>query len=1015
MNIAEFAITKRVTTWLLVLILVFGGLSAYQQMGKLEDPNFTIKQAKIITNYPGATPQQVEEEVTYHVEEAMQQLGQLKRLKKTISREGQSEVEIEFKDGFYQADMPGIYDEVRRKIKDMTHKLPPGAEEPIVNDDFADVFGIYLAVTGDGYSLRDLKDTAEELKKQLILLKGVRKVQLGGEISEEVIVEISRTKLAELGVSLDSIGRVLDSQNVVSDAGRVRVGEDYISIWPTGEFKSVAEIEDVLISSEDRKLIRLGDIATIRRVYQEIPDIFMYHNGKPAVTLAVSALPGENVVEIGALIEDKLFELENIIPLGVEIDDIYNQPKEVEKSVSGFVNSVFEALVIVVVVLLFFMGLKVGLIIGAVLLITVSGTLWIMNIFGIELQRVSLGALIIALGMLVDNAIVVSEGMMIRIQRGMNPLKAGVEVIGQTNMALLGGTVIGILAFSSIGLSHNSTGEFARSLFYVILISLSLSWVTAITVTPMLCALLLKPDPNAAEGDDAYSGKGFQLFRGMLKTAIRVRYLTIGLAFIVFVAGVWGFGQVKQGFFPYASTPIFFVDIWEVEGTDIRQTRDDTLRLSAFIRSLPGVEKATSVVGQGLTRFTLVYEPESPFSSYSQVLVRTEDRDQIPEIQRQIKAFLDRELPDTEPKIKNMRIGPGRDSKIEARFAGPDPQILRQLSVQAKTIMRADPEAIEVRDDWRQPVKKIRPIFNEQVGRELGITRDDLAAFLKSATDGASVGIYRDGIRLLPIKMRSPEEERSDVGNLQDIQVWSPVLKKSVPVSQVVEGFETVFENSMIRSRNRQWTIIASANPAGELADPLFARLRPQLEAMPLPPGYKLDWGGEYEDSVEAQDALFKQLPQGFLMMIIVTVLLFSSVRQPLIIWLVVPFAIIGISAGLLSFDGSFDFMALLGSLALIGLMIKNSIVLVEEIDLQIAEGKPPLTGVLDATVSRMRPVMLAASTTILGLIPLLADVFFVNMSVTMMCGLGVATVLTLIVLPTMYATLFRIPFDSKA
>ena len=421
------------------------------------------------------------------------------------------------------------------------------------------------------------------------------------------------------------------------------------------------------------------------------------------------------------------------------------------------------------------------------------------------------------------------------------------------------------------------------------------------------------------------------------------------------------------------------------------------------------------MVGQGLTRFTLVYEPESPFSSYSQVLVRTEDRDQIPEIQRQIKAFLDRELPDTEPKIKNMRIGPGRDSKIEARFAGPDPQILRQLSVQAKTIMRADPEAIEVRDDWRQPVKKIRPIFNEQVGRELGITRDDLAAFLKSATDGASVGIYRDGIRLLPIKMRSPEEERSDVGNLQDIQVWSPVLKRSVPVSQVVEGFETVFENSMIRSRNRQWTIIASANPAGELADPLFARLRPQLEAMPLPPGYKLDWGGEYEDSVEAQDALFKQLPQGFLMMIIVTVLLFSSVRQPLIIWLVVPFAIIGISAGLLSFDGSFDFMALLGSLALIGLMIKNSIVLVEEIDLQIAEGKPPLTGVLDATVSRMRPVMLAASTTILGLIPLLADVFFVNMSVTMMCGLGVATVLTLIVLPTMYATLFRIPFDSKA
>lgn len=339
MNIAEFAITKKVTTWLLVAILVFGGLSAYQKMGKLEDPAFTIKQAKVITNYPGATPEQVEEEVTYHIEEAMQQLGQLKRLKKTISREGQSEVEIEFKDGFYADDMPNIYDEVRRKLKDMEHKLPPGAGSPQVVDDFADVFGMYLALTGEGYSYRDLKDTAEELKKQLVLLPGVRKVQLGGEIREEVVVEISRTQLAELGISLARIGRVLDSQNVVSEAGRIRVGKDYISIWPTGEFKSVAEIKDVLISSDERKLIRLGDIADVRRVYQEIPSTFMFQNGKPAVTLAVSALPGQNVVAMGELIEQKLVELENIIPLGMEIDDIYNQPKEVAQSVAGFVNS----------------------------------------------------------------------------------------------------------------------------------------------------------------------------------------------------------------------------------------------------------------------------------------------------------------------------------------------------------------------------------------------------------------------------------------------------------------------------------------------------------------------------------------------------------------------------------------------------------------------------------------------------------------------------------------------------
>ncbi len=912
--------------------------------------------------------------------------------------------------------MPNIYDEVRRKLKDMEHKLPPGAQSPTVVDDFADVFGIYLALYGDGYSYRDLKDTAELIKKQLVLVPGVRKVQIGGDVREEVLVEISRAKLSELGIDIETIGRVLESQNVVSDAGRIRVGDDYVSIWPTGEFKSVDEIGQVLISSNDRRLIKLQDIANVRRVYQEIPSTFIYHNGQPSLTLAISMAGGVNVVAVGERINQKLVELNNtIIPVGMELGDIYNQPAEVDKSVAGFVNSVIEALIIVVVVLLLFMGAKVGLIIGAVLLITVAGTLWIMNMFGIELQRISLGALIIALGMLVDNAIVVAEGMMIRIQRGEDPVKAGSEVVGQTNMALLGGTIIGILAFSAIGLSQNNTGEFARSLFYVILISLTLSWVTAITVTPMLCAMLIKPDPKAGSAEDAYSGKGFQLFRSFVKTSIRFRYVTLGLVTGIFLAGFIGFGYVKNAFFPFASTPMFFVDIWEVEGTDLRQTRDDTLKVDAFLRSQPEVANTTAIVGQGASRFTLVYEPESPFSSYSQIIVRTKELAGIDTLAPKVKEFLQQELPDTEPKVKFLRIGPGRDSKIEARFAGPDPDVLRELAEQAKEIMFADHEAIEIRDDWRQPVRKIRPIFNEQVGRELGITRQNLANALLAATEGAHVGTYRDGIRLLPILMRSPEEERSDVANLVDIQVWSPVLQRAVPVGQVTEGFETVYENSMIRSRNRAWTIIASCNPVGELADPLFNRIRPQIEDIPLPPGYSLDWGGEYEDSVEAQDALFKQLPQGFLMMFIVTVLLFSAVKQPLIIWLVVPFAIIGITAGLLSTNGSFDFMALLGSLALIGLMIKNSIVLVEEIDLQISQGKPPMTAILDAAVSRMRPVLMAASTTILGLLPLLSDVFFVNMSITMMFGLGVATILTLVIIPTMYATLSRVPYDENA
>ena len=1014
MNITEYALKNTVSTWLLVIIFLGGGFLAYEKMGKLEDPNFTIKEAKVVTLYPGATPQQVQEEVTYHIEDAMQQLGQLKRLSMTISSEGRSEVTIQIKDKYSAEQMPNIYDEIRRKLADMRHKLPPGAQDPQVIDDFGDVFGMYWALTGDGYSYRDLKDVAEELKKQLVLVPGIRKVNIGGSVAEEVIVEISRARMAELGIDLSVINNVLQSQNLVAESGQIRVADDYITINPTGEFTSVKQIGEVLISSEDKRFIKLKDIASVRRLYNEVPSQLIYQDGKPAITLAISSMQGENVIAVGQALQDRIDDLQDIIPVGVEIIPIYDQPSEVDKSVSGFVLSVVQALIIVVIVLLVFMGAKVGLIIGAVLLITVAGTLWIMEIFGIELQRVSLGALIIALGMLVDNAIVVAEGMLIRIQRGEDKIKAAIDVVSKTNGALFGGTLIGILAFSGIGLAQSNTGEFARSLFYVLLISLTLSWITAITVTPMLCALLLKAKPGGGD-EDAYSGKVFQAFRSVVKTAIQFRWVTLSLATALFVAGVISYGFVKQAFFPNASTPIFFVDIWEVEGTDIRTTRDDALKLDGYIRSLDGVAQTTLSLGQGHARFSLVYSPESPFSSYAQYIVRAKQVEDIPAIRSKIAEYMRIEMPNTEPKIKTLRIGPGRDSKIEARFTGPDAAVLRQLSEQAKVIMNADAEAVEVRDDWRHPVKKIRPVFNERVGRQLGITRQELASALQSATDGVDVGVYRDGIRLLPIKVRSPDEERNNVANLQDVRVWSPVLTRSVPIGQVVENFETVYENAMIRSRNRGWTIIASCNPSGELAAPLFNRMRTQIGAIELPPGYQLSWGGEYEDSSEAQEALFAALPGGFMLMIIVTILLFGRVRQPLMIWIIVPFAIIGISFGLLIAKGAFDFMALLGSLALIGLMIKNSIVLVEEIDMQIEEGKEHFTALLDSVVSRMRPVMMAASTTILGLIPLLSDVFFVNMSITMMFGLGVATVLTLIVLPTLYATMFGIKYREDA
>ncbi len=1013
MNVGEFSVNRPVISWLLVIMLVGFGVVGFDAMGKLEDPNFTIKEAKIITHYPGATAEQVQEEVTYHIEEAIQRMPQLKRLKETISRPGVSDIKVEFKDQYTSEQFPDIYDEIRRKLADIEHKLPPGAQKPIVIDDFADVYGVYFALTGIGFTYRDLKDTAESLQRQLILVPGVRKIVIGGIQDEVVYVEISRAQLGELGISLERVQQVLTSQNVVTDAGRVRVGDEYIRITPTGEFQSVSEIGNLLISSEgpNKKLVYLSDIATIKRAYSEIPDKMIYFNGQPALTIGISMLPGENVVNVGERLAKRFEELMVILPVGMEGHVIYNQPVEVNNSVNGFIVNVGEALVIVILVLLLFMGLSVGLIIGAVLLITVIGTLWFMQLFGIELQRVSLGALVIALGMLVDNAIVVAEGMLIRIRSGVPANRAAREVVGSNMIALLGGTVIGILAFSAIGLSQNNTGEFARSLFYVILISLMLSWVTAISTTPLLCALFLRAAPQSGQqATDPYGGGVFLAYRRLLQSAIRLRWPTVGVAVALFAAALYGFGFVKQAFFPNSNTPMFFVDVWSVEGTDIRKTRDDTLQIAEFLRKQPGVKQTTSLIGGGDARFSLVYEPKEDSSAYAQIIVQTDTRDQIPAVWDAVEKYMRTEMPQVDPIIKPLRIGPGRDGKIEARFHGPDPKVLRELAGQAMDIFRQDPEAKEIRVDWRQPQKVIRPIFNEQVGRQLGINRQDLANALHRAFEGTQVGLYRDGIRLLPIQIRPPLEERKDVSNIQDIQVWSPVLQQSVPVQQVVLRFETIWEETVIRSRNRMLTMIASANPTGELASPLFNRVRPKIEAIKLPPGYSLSWGGEYEDTSEAQSALFSALGGGFVLMIVVSILLFGKIRQPLIIWLTVPLASIGITAAMLLFDGKFDFMSLLGALSLIGLLIKNAIVLIEEIDQQIDGGKMPYNAIVDASVSRMRPVIMAAATTVLGMIPLLQDAFFINMSITIMGGLTFATALTLIIVPVLYAIFFRVP-----
>ena len=1014
MDLARYFIRYRTSSWLFAAILLFGGIVSYLGLGRLEDPQFTLKQALIITQYPGASPTQVEEEVTYPLENAIQQLPYVNHVT-SVSTAGLSQLMVEMKDTYRAKALKQIWDELRHKVNDLQPQLPPGVRPPQVKDDFGDVYGILYAVTGDGYSDDELRDYVDFLRRELVLVPSVGKVAVGGVQQEQVIVEISRPRLSALGIAPQTLSALLQSQNMVANAGSIRVGPDRLRIYPTGEFQSVSELESLIISSPDSKeLIYLGDVARVYRENAEVPAQLIRFAGQNALTLGVSFSSGVNVVEAGAQIQQRLAELEYNKPVGMELHTIYNQPDEVAGSVRGFIVNLAAAVAIVIVVLLLFMGLKSGVLIGLILLLTVLGSFIFMRQMNIELQRVSLGALIIALGMLVDNAIVITEGILIGMQRRLKLADAASLIVKQTQWPLLGATVIAIAAFAPIGLSSDATGEFAGSLFWVLLVSLLLSWVTAITLTPFFASMLFKDKlqmKNNAE-QPLYQGALFNAYRTVLMLALRYRAATYALTILLLIMAVVGFTKVKQVFFPPSNTPIFLVDLWQPEGTDIRHSADDAVRLMNYLATLEGVSHVTSTSGRGAERFMLTYQPEKNFAAYSQLIVRAEQREQLPALMQLTRSYITEHLPRLQYKLLRLEVGPSTPAKIEARFSGADPDVLRRLAEQAKAILLADGRAVSIRDNWRERTKVIRPRFNEAMARRAGISKQDIDEVLLSSMSGRTVGIYRDGTHLLPIIARSPLAERDNLDALYDLQVYSNKLQRYVPITQVVTGFDLVWEDAQIQRRDRKRTITVMAdhdNLSDDTASALLARVKADIEAITLPTGYFLHWGGEFEAQQKAQKALFSSLPLGYLMMFIITVLLFNSMRSALVIWACVPLAIIGVSFGLLLLGAPFGFIALLGFLSLSGMLIKNCIVLVEQIKLELEDGKDAFNAVFDSAVSRVRPVSMAAITTILGMLPLLGDDFFASLAVVIMFGLGFATVLTLVFLPVLYCSMFNI------
>jgi len=999
MNIARVSIEKKILTWIVILTCLLGGLWGFSSLGRLEDPAFTIKQAVIITQYPGASAAEVAEEVSEPLESAIQKMAELDKVK-SINSPGLSQIEVEIKPTYDGEALPQVWTDLRAQVHDAARMLPSGVSAPYVNDGFGDVFGIYYAITAEGLSDAEKHDLATFMRREILAVDGVADVQVSGLPDEVIYVEPDLALSKNQNVSPGVIIQAIANANAVEDAGSI--GATRLQ-RPDGS-DSISDISGLTVGVAG-EVINLADLATVYRGRAEDPNLIMRFNGVEAFTLGVAGISTENIVDVGERVDAKLAELDSDIPVGVQLNPIYQQHVVVKDASNGFIVNLAMSVAIVVAVLAVAMGWRASIVVGSTLLLTVLGTLLFMAIFSIEMERISLGALIIAMGMLVDNALVVAEGMQISMQRGKSSRDAADEAAGKTQIPLLGATVIGVMAFAGIGLSPDATGEFLFSLFAVIGISLMLSWVLALTVTPLFGHYFFKQGTTG--GADAYDGPLFRAYGAVLRGALKARWIVIAALVGITAACVVGFGQVKQQFFPDSSTPIFLVHYKLPQGTEIQTTSADMNVLEDWLLARDEVDSVSTFVGQGAARFLLTYGAEKPNPSYAHMLVRTYDLDAIPALAEDLEAFGAASMPAGQLRTRRLVFGPGGGDPIEVRFSGADPEVLRALGQEAiDRIQGATDNVLYLRTDWYKQEVVLKPLYATNRAQTAGISRETVAQTMLFGTDGSAGGVYREGDRQIPIIVRT----NPDAGlTLSDQIVFSSGAGGFIPLDQVIDGFDYEVQDTIFHRRDRLPTLTVVGNIA---PDQTAANVRNEIvetiEAMELPLGYKIAWGGEYESSTNAQQTLAAQLPVSFLIMLVISILLFMALRQPLVIWLLVPMSINGVAVGLLITGFPFSFTALLGLLSLSGMLIKNGIVLVEEIDIVRRQGRALADAIVEASTSRLRPVVLAAATTILGMAPLLPDAFFKSMAVTIMGGLAFATVLTLIAAPVFYYVLFR-------
>ena len=1010
MNLPVYSLENKKIIYFFLAIMLIGGIYSFFKLPKKEDSPFVIKQAVLVTQYPGATPQEVEKLITEPIEREIQSMSDVFQIK-SESYCGMSKISIELQPTLAPDYMPVKWDELRRKVANIQPRLPSGASAINVSDDFGDVFGIYYALTADeGFTYDDMRDWAQKIKTELTPIQGVQKVYLFAEQTQVVNVRISVPKLANLGIDPNSIQQVLQTQNLLVNTGEIMTGTYQLRVRAEGTYKSIEDIRDQLIVTKGGGEVRLGDIATIERGYMDPPSNLMRVDGKRAIGIGVATGAKDDVVAVGDAVAEHLKEMEQLFPIGMELKTIYPENQIANEANNGFILNLIESLLIVIVIIFLVMGSRAGMLVGSSLLFSVGGTLLIMLIWGVGLNRTSLAAFIIAMGMLVDNAIVVTDNAQVGIKRGLSRYQALVDGATKPQWALLGATFIAVCSFLPMYLAPASVAEIVKPLFIVLGVSLGLSWILALTQTTTFGNFILK-EAKPGESKDPYDTKLYHKFENVLGRLIKRRYLTLTSVVATLFLSLFIMSIMPQSFFPIMNKPYFRADLIFPEGYGIDDVERNVIKIEEYLKNNDKIKSYSFTLGGSPVRYYLASSSIGPKPNFANVLIETKDAKDAQSEENKFYEYMVANYPDILTRSALFALSPVPDAAIEIGFVGDNIDTLVALTQRAQEIARKNDMVMEVRNSWGNKVPVWKPLYSQEKGLRLGITRQQMAYSLRSATNGVPLGEYREGDVFMPILLKDADRDSMNLNDIKTLPVYS-AKGRSVKVEQVIDDFSLDYEYSVVKRYNRQRYMMMQCEPKrGANTMAAFSQLWQDIQQeVQVPEGYKLQYFGEQSEQDKGNKAIAANIPLMFGLIYLTLLFLFPKYyRKPVLIMCMLPLIFIGVVLGLLVFGKSLDFFAMLGLLGLIGMNIKNAIVLVDEIGLQLDSGLAPVNAVIEATKTRIVPVTMASGTTILGMLPLLGDAMFAGMAATIMGGLFVSTILTIFVLPVTYCIFFKI------